>query len=67
MVYMSDLAEMYGRCLSNKGLIMTEECSISISLLYDLKMYKKFIHLLKKSPLPIPNNINKSMPRISLI
>ena len=47
MGYMSDLAEMYGRCLSNKGLIMTEE---------------KFIHLLKKSPLPIPNKIKNQYP-----
>ena len=62
MGYMSDLAEMYGRCLSNKGLNMTEECSISISLLYDLKMYKKFIYLLKKSPLPISNNIKNQYP-----
>ena len=67
MSYMSDQADMYGRCLSNKSLIMTEECSILISLLYALKMYKKVFHLSDKSPLPIPNNIYKSIQRISLI
>ena len=42
MGYMHDLAAIYGRCLFNKGLIMTEGRSILISFLYALKIYKKY-------------------------